>query len=471
MKKAEKKMEFFKTIAITILFLVVMLMVLLHFNELKKRNDNSADNDTGDSFTLKSSFYSEIESISENMILPAQIAFKKDADDVFAICSGKNYMQEIYSLIESNIAFMFSSECDVTDEDSSVFDNAVSSSDFIYVKYHTPLPTLLLYLHSIDTDETSLANDIASYAVSEIILFPDENAKGSIFALTRGIHGEVKKYILKSAPESKINIADLEIYKDAGAMVSAKFHTSSNEKLMSSTLIFDDLPTKNSLSLSEGIENLSKNADIQSAFAEILNINPNKTGSYFDEEISGTVFMATHGTLSFTDKKIGYSTLNNTDGLPLSIFSGKDSEASHSIYECLSAAQSIASVFTEIEGADIGDGQLLLTSLFRKGETLVLKFGYFYDNIPIETENDALILEISSKKLTGISFFPAKIIADRSNVIKSIPASWVMSIAENSSSENEKYTLVYKYHSEHEGNLFAEWKPVKIKEQSKGEIK
>ena len=44
MKKAEKKMEFFKTIAITILFLVVMLMVLLHFNELKKRNDNSADN-------------------------------------------------------------------------------------------------------------------------------------------------------------------------------------------------------------------------------------------------------------------------------------------------------------------------------------------------------------------------------------------------------------------------------------------
>ncbi len=461
-----KKAEIFKTIIITFLFLVVILMVLLHFGELRQRNENAADNDIGNSFTLKSTFSAEIDSISENMILPAQIAFKKETDDVFAICSGKNYMQEIYSLVESSIAFMFSSGCTVLEEEAHIFDNAISSNNFIYIKYHTPLPAVILYLDSIDKNSSNpeqSSEKISSSVINEIIIYPLENAKDSIFALSRSPSGEVKKYLLQATPLGGVGIADLEIYREAGAMVSAKFYSSANDNLLSSTLIFDDMPSKNSLLLSEGIKNLSKNAELQNTFAEILNINPNKTGSYFDNEISGTVFMATHGTLVFTDEKIEYSTLNNTDGLSLSIFSGKDSDISHSMYECLLAAQSIASIFSEIDGAEIGDGQLLLTDLFRKGESLTLKFGYFYDNIPIASQNDALVIDITSEKLTGIKFLPAKIVADRSNMLKSMPASWVVSIAENASVENVKYTLVYKYEAGDGGNLFAEWKPVKIK--------
>ncbi len=466
MKKSEKKVENVKTLVIILLFLVVMLMVFLHFDELRKRNETAADNEIGSSFTLKSTFSAEIDTVSENMLLPSQIAFKKETNDVFAICSGKNYMQEIYSLLEDSISFMLSSKCTVLEDETKAFDDAISSNGFIYVRYHTPLPAVLLYLNSIEkkgANIVSMSDKLSSSLISEIILFPEASSKGSIFAFSREPGGKVNKYLLSDAPFGNINIADLEIYREAGAMVAAEFYLSESKNIISSTLIFDDMPPKNSLSFSEGIEGLAENAELQNPFAEMLNINPNKTGSYYDDELCGTVFMATHGTLSFTDDMIEYSTINNTDGISLSVFSGKDSETPHSMYECLTAAGAIASLFSDVKDAEIGDGQMLLTDLFRKGETLTLKFRYFYDNIPIASQNDALILEINAEKLTGIKFYPAKIIADRSNIIKSIPASWVISIAEEAGNENEKYTLIYRYEVGENGNLFAEWKPLKIK--------
>ncbi len=466
MKRSEKKTEFIKTIIITFLFIVVMLMVLLHFDELRKRNENSADNDIGNSFTLKSTFSEEIDSNSEDMLLPSQIAFKKATDNVFAICSGKNYMKEIYSLINDSIAFMLSSKCQVLEDDPRAFDDAIASNGFIYVRYHTPLPAVLLYFDSIEKNSSGsgeMGDKISSSVISEIVIFPDESQKGSIFALTKEPGGKVYKYLPEEAPPSSISIADLEIYREAGAMVSARFDSDSNENIISSTLIFDDMPPRNSLTFSGGIEDLSKNAELQSPFAEILSINPNKTGSYFDDELGGTVYMATHGTLTFTDEEIEYSTLNNTDGISLSLFSGKESDSSHSMYECLSAARAIASIFSDIKGAEIGDGHLLLTDLFRKDETLTLKFGYFHDNIPISSENDALVLEFTSEKLTAMRFYPSKISADRSNVLKSLPASWIISIAENTSTENEKFTFIYRYEADKSGIFFAEWTPLKIK--------
>ncbi len=467
MRKTEKKIEIIKTLVITLLFLVVMLMVLLHFNALRKRNENGADNYPDNIFTLKSPLSTEIDTFSENMLIPAEIAFKKENGSVFAICSGKNYMQEIYSLIEGDIATMLSHNCIVIEDDSLAFDEAIESSGFIYIRYHTPLPAALMYLHSIEDSNSNSAaiNDkIATSVISEIIIFPENTKKDSIFALSREMNGIVKKYILdKSLIDKRIGIPDLEIYIDAGAMVSAKFYASAEKNLLSSTLIFDDMSPKSSISCSSGIEGLSTNTDLQSSFAKKLDINPNKTGSYFDEEQGGTVYMSTHGTLTFTDEYIEYSTLNNTDGISLSVFSGKGADEAHSMYECLSVANSIAAIFSKIEGANIGDGELLLTDLYRKGETLTLKFGYFYDNIPIETKNHALILEINSKKLTGMKLFPAKINADRSNIQKSVPASWIVNIAEGTSNKNEKYTLTYRYEKNADGKFYAEWTPVKIK--------
>ena len=466
MKKTERKAEIIKTAIITFLFIVAMLMVFFHFDELRKRNENATDSNVGDSFTLKSTFSDKIDSNSEGMLLPSQIAFKNNTDSIFAICSGKNYMEEIYSMLYDSVAFMLSSKCTVIEDDAKAFDDAIASNKYIYVRYHTPLPFVLLYFDSIGGGSKvsgEMSDKISSLIVSELIIFPEESENGSLFALSKEPGGKVQKFLLNEAPLSSIGIADLEIYREAGAMVPASFYSAKNESIVSSTLIFDDMPQRSSLTFTEGITGLSKNTELQTPFAEMLSINPNKTGSYFDDELDGTVYMATHGTLTFTDDAIEYSTLNNTDGIPLSIFSGKESDSSHSMYECLSAARAIASIISDIKGAQIGEGHLLLTDLFRNDQALTLKFGYFYDNVPISSKNDALILEITSEKLVALKFYPSKISSDRSNVLKSLPAGWVIGIAEYESKENEKFTLIYKYEADESGTFFAEWKPLKIK--------
>lgn len=467
MKKSEKRRETLKTLIIALLFTLVILMVCLHFEALRRRNESANGADRENDFSLRSPVSLNVDTLTDEMLIPGEIAFKDATGNTFAITSGKDYMEEIYSLLGNNISFLLGSGCSAVSDSSESFTNAVRSDSFIYVRYHSSLPASLLYMNALEvaaSESASLGEKTSSVSVVEMIIFPESTAEGSAFGFTRSITGEVFKFIVKSTPDTKITeINDLEIYKEAGAMISASFYGGEpKSNILTTTLIFDDAAAKPKLTFSKGIDGLSENSELQSAFAELLDINPNKTGSYFDGEIGGTVYMATHGTLTFTDTGIIYSTENNTDGIPLSLFSGKDYDSQHSMYECIAAAESIASSLLEINSEAMDDAELIITDLFRSGNMLTLKFGYFYDNIPISDSGSAIVAELTSNKLTGLKYYPASITAKRTELQKPLPASWIVQIAENVSDENSFNTLIYKYVKNENGDYTAEWNPVRI---------
>lgn len=467
MKKAEKRREAFKTVIITLLFTIVILMVCLHFEALRRRNETATDADREKDFSLRPSVSISVDEHTKEMLLPGEIAFKDSRGSTFAITSGRDYMEEIYSLLSGNISFVLGTACSAVGDTSESFINAIESDSFIYIRYHSSLPAVLLYMNALDgmTAETaSLGEMTTSVSVGEMIIFPSNTAEGSVFAFTRSIEGDVIKFIVKDSPEKKLTgISDLEIYKEAGAMISARFYKGMDQSnILKTTLIFDDAATKPKLLFENGLIGLSENTELQTAFAEFLDINPNKTGSYFDSEIGGTVYMATHGTLSFTDSSIIYSTENNTDGIPLSLFSGKDHDSMHSMYECIAAAEALACALLDMNAETAGDAELIITDLFRKGDTLTVKFGYFYDNIPIYGSSTALVAELTSSKLTGLKYYPASLTEVRTELQKPLPASWIVEIAENVSDKDSFYTLVYKYVKNDSGEYTAEWNPVRI---------
>ncbi|MBQ8208589.1 MAG: hypothetical protein IJZ89_07650 [Clostridia bacterium] len=467
MKKTKKGFEAIKTLLIALLFLIIILMACLHFEALRSRNENASGTEETD-FTLKSTFSSSFESLTDAALLPCEIAYKDNKLNTYAITAGRDYMQEIYSLLDMNIAFMLGNGCKAEEETAEAFDNAVDSENFIYIRYHSSIPAVLAYIHSFESNKIPqtlpIGEKTPSLSLSELIIFPENTEKGSVFALARSSFGDVTKFISQNEPETKIvGVGDLEIYREAGAMVSAKFYNGREDSgIMGATLILDDLPFRAKIGFYMGIEGLSENSELQAEFANILDINPNKTGSYFDSEIGGTVYMATHGTLTVTDGNIVYSTENYSGGIPLSFFSGKDAESHHSIYECLAAAQALASTFAEMENIDIGDAEMLITDLYRNDDILTVEFGYFYDNIPIADSETALKIMLSSDKLTGLEFYPANVTADMTEQQKSIPASWVIDIAESNISDNSDYTVIYKYIKNKNGKYTAEWIPVKI---------
>lgn len=467
MKKTEKRRESIKTLIIAVLFLLVILMAYLHFEVLRRRNNDSSDTGITNDFAINSTLSSSEAALDGKTLIPSEIAFKDSMGSTYAISSGKDYMMEIYSLLEPYIMYLLGNDCTSDSATESTFDGAISSENFIYVRYHTSLPAILLYINAFENNPhsgyySSQSETATGLDVKELIIFPDSISEGSAFALSRDEAGNVTKFTVKKASaEKNIGIADLDIYREAGAMVSAKFHNRGIEcGVLASTLIFDDISTKPSLDIRVGIEGFSKSAELQDEFAELLAINPNKTGNYFDSELGGTVYMATHGTLTFTDRSVTYSTESNTDGIALSRFSGKENDEEHSVYECLSVAIALANAFSEKDTVGIGEAEMLITGLYRVGDKLTVDFGYFYDNIPLSDTETAFSVEMTAYNLTSLKFSPISATSNKAVLIKPIPASWVIALAEKTEKSNESYTLVLKYRRSEDGTYSAEWIPV-----------
>ena len=427
MNKASKGSEILKTLVIIFLFLSVITMTGLHFNALRNRNENSYQNQS-DGFNINPAFSSNFETlVGKGAFLPSQIAYKNESGSLLAICSGSDYTNEIYTLMSTGITAILGDDCTPVKETSEAFYNAIASSEFVYLKYHTPASSTLIYLSSLSKEEAikALSPGILtpSLKISELVIFPKNTAAGSALAFARTDEGLVYKFVVKNTPEKKLfSINELESYKEAGAMSLAEFYgKGTNEDFMPSTLVFNDTPTKARLSLSKGISDLSNNYDSQAYFAELFDINPNKTGSYFDSDINGTVYPATHGTLRATDTLISYTAETTAGGISLSFFSGKDQDADHSMLECLSIAQAMASVLPTLEPVNMGDAELLMTDVRRIGEKIIVEFNYFCDNIPISDSDNALIIEMTKNKLTGFSFYPMTATADKGQIRKSIP--------------------------------------------------
>ena len=466
MKKASKSQEHLKTLVIILLFVAVMTMTGLHFKALKNRNENSYNNQS-DGFNLNPAFSANFETLAgKGAFLPAQIAYKTENNNLYAICSGSDYTNEIYSLMSTGITAILGSDCTPVKETPDAFYNAIASSEFVYLKYHSPAAGTLIYLNSLTKDDTtkdiSLGNLTPTLKISELVIFPDNTSAGSPLAFARTDDGSVYKFVVKNTPQSKLfSIDDLELYKEAGAMSLAEFYAK-NDAFLPSTLIFNDTTTKARLSLSKGIANLSKDTDSQAYFAELFDINPNKTGSYFDNDINGTVYPATHGTLRATDTFISYTAETTVGGISLSFFSGKEKDTDHSMLECISIAQAVASVLPTLQPVKLGEAELLITDLRRSGDKLTVKFNYFCDNIPIADCGNALTIEMTKNKLTGFSFYPLTATADKGIIRKSIPASWAINIAKNSIIPSSENTLIFKYVKSDNDYYFAEWVPHKI---------
>lgn len=465
MKKAEKRRESIKTLIIAVLFLLVILMVYLHFEVLRRRNNDSSDTAITNDFAINSTLSSSEAALDGKTLIPSEIAFKDNTGNTYAISSGKDYMMEIYSLLEPDILYMLGNDCTADSASESAFDGAISSENFIYVRYHTSLPAILLFINALENNsrsDFSPSETATSLIMRELIIFPDSTSEGSAFAFSKDEVGNVTKFTVKNASiEKTVSIADLVIYREAGAMVSAKFHNDGIEcGVLPSTLVFDDISTKPSLDIRVGIEGFSESAEMQAEFAELLAINPNKTGNYFDSELGGTVYMATHGTLTFTDKSVTYSTESNTDGIALSHFSGKENDEEHSVYECLSVAIALANAFSEKDAVGIGEAEMLITGLYRVGDKLTVNFGYFYDNIPISDTETALSVEMTAYSLTSLKFSPIFVTSNKAVLTKPIPGGWVIALAENTEKSNGNYTLVLKYRKSGDGMYSAEWVPV-----------
>ena len=472
MKKASKAFEAIKTISIALLFAMAIIMVFMHFYILQKKNEvASGASDFRNTVSLNSDESSVYNSLSPSSLLPSAVAVKNQTGELAAITSSSDYMGEVYSIAKPDISFMLSNKCIAERlSDSAEFDRALSGESFIYISYHGNLPGILIYLHTLDNEYSSASLEIGnltnSVFLKELIIFQNVKERDAVFALSRSQNGEVFSYKIASDKQINMHTDDFDIYSEASAMTAAEFYGINEFKILPSTIVYSLPRSSYKISISKEDTELSTNTPLQIELANMLDINPDKTGSYFDEALGGTVYMATHGNLTICNDSIIYSTANNIGGgVSLSFYSGKATEEPHTMYEIMAIAESIVN---SLNTSDLcspllgGEAEPQITALYRNGDQLVLEYGYFYDNVPISDMEVGVRLKMSASKLTGFELFPINVKAIKSEQQQCIAPAWALSITKGNISEDGLYTIVYKYASINDNDYEAEWIPTQI---------
>ncbi len=473
MKKAFKTVETVKTILIIVLFVLSIFMVFLHFDILRNKNEQASDaSDFGDMVGSATGESSNLSSVLKSTLLPCAIGVKNSENKLVAISSGSSYMREVYSLLDSSIELIFSKGCIAADEpDQAAFYKALESTGYIYISYHETMPAVLIYLSTLDAGYSSssvpVGNLTKELSIKELIIFPHKNSKGDQFALSRTVNGETTSYTLSNDIKTSLHIDDFDMYKEAGAMASASFFGEyGKSNIHSSTLLYSLPHSYYKINSELGAKGLTNKTAEQAIIAELLDINPNKTGNYFDTDIGGTVYMSTHGTLTFCDDKITYSTENNANGgIHLSFYSGKAEGDEHTLYEVLTIVESIARhLNTGDKTSDLLGGEAVpqITNLYRKDGRLIIEYEYYYDNIPIWEIGTALKFEISENKITYFELLPMHTTIVKEAQQKSISPNWVVNIMNGTIKDDSLYTISYKYVNTKENIYEAEWIPIKI---------
>lgn len=465
-KKSEKLVENLKTVAICLLFLCAIALSALYFYRsgfIFSRGSTGAGNIVTD--TNEENERTQF----DGLIIPESIAAKSAGKHTYAITQGEDYMQLIYRRVCENLSIALSENCSVTASDSKAWEEACLQDDFILVKYHAPLSHTVIYADAASNlGEEALKNGLEENigAIDQIFIFPDKTDKGDVFALTRGKDGEIFALSLNDGKntEDTVTAQDLEIYVNASAMTLADLycHVGNRKDILCSTILHSLGLNSQKIVFSQGYEGILEDTATSNLIASFFDINPDKSGNYFDEKTQSTVYVATHGTLHVSELGVSYSSAGETGGIPLSNYSDAFSKNAISTAEAIVLAQSFISGYQHLDRRFLGgDAHPVLSAVYSDNDGRVtLEYIYCLSNVEIEDSGTACRLTLKDGRIIAFEATANLYhVSDSGERRHSLSPEWVI----NMSLPQQKdglYTLKYRYRT---SDMLAEWSVAKTK--------
>lgn len=458
-----------KTTAAVLLFVLALILSSLYFGALISRTsseDSTLGIGTGNSSGSASG------GLVARQLTPAAVAVKEAGKTCSAITVGSDFMNDIYSALSENIAFIFGASCRAERYDGS-FDELISSDEYIYIRFHTDLPASVIFAHSLEEpSDASLFDKFEVGEIFEIIIPSSLETAEAYYAFSRSTGGAVYAYIRsESADASGLCMpSDLSEYRDASALSYAEFNGKNENGILPTTLIFPAGMSASKITVSRGCDLLGENSKLQKEIASIFGISADKTGSYYDEETGGIVYMLPEGRFTESRDGIVFTAENNqSGGISLSDLTGGTDDGS--LVGCLAAAEylvkRINDGFPYLLG---GDAEPLITSVRKDGDTVIMEYGCFYDNMAISGEKSVCRIEMTSGKLSYFGISPINVTSSSGERSRSISQYWVIDVLTVEIEEKGlvgAFSVIPKYVSdgsisESEEAFLPEYVPVKI---------
>ena len=402
------------------------------------------------------------------LILPETVAVKSSGEHTYAITQGEGYMSLIYRTVCKNISVALSDVCTAVQADDQAWENACLADEFMLVKYHAPLHHSVIYADAASNNgeealEHGISIDIGT--LDQIFIFPEKTSAGDVFAVARNKDGRVFNLTLIEAAKTEdlSKSEDFDIYINASAMTLADLYcqTETGNNVLCSTVLHSYGLNTQKINLSCGYTGILDDTELQGSIATFFNINPDKSGNYYDEATRSTVYVATHGSLHVSEGGIRYSSTGESGGIPISNYSDIFSRSGVDTTEAILLSQLFISGYDDLDRRFLGgEAHPVLSAVYSDGGTVKLEYIYCYSNVEIEGAPLACQLSLKDGKIVG--FQAGSVIynvSEGGERRQSLSPSWVLNMSLTPDGDG-LYALKYRYSAD---EMFAEWVAVKIK--------
>lgn len=508
-KRHVNVIESIKNIIIAILFLGVIVLSGMYIVSLNESRKLSVDSVTFDKLrTVQNETNS---SILSEIITPQFIGIKENGFEPVVISSGSQAIEEIYRKIGIYLYYALSDGAGIDDGESSTdWIPLLTSYNYIYVKYHSPLPHQLIQA-SGGVISGSEYNDYTRKR--EGVIYIDDLF---IIPVTQALSGsESHEYrVVVRASDGKIYIFTPPVYKSDEADLNEdraeilypgidtsvgehtkiladiykndmqKYHFSGKAEKESdmyldpaSVVVVENIPVKKITADANTANIILSDITKRDTVMKIFSFNPNKPKTYYEESSKTQIYVETHGLLKISNNRIVY-TAKDGGGIPVSDYTGYNSSGSEGdIYDITVAAQKILKSMISSCGDYIGkDAVLRISAVYSKDGKIAVEYSYYYNNteIIVDGREYGLLIESDGINITLVDFYTLSVSAssDSSEKILSYTQNWAAEKYIGENSENFEdissvkikemclvYTVPYNINSENTEDVYIvpEW--------------
>nr|MBQ4319428.1 hypothetical protein [Clostridia bacterium] len=435
-----KHTETIKTVAVILLFCCMVTLAafyIVNTQRLTMTGDSAVDIDR---LLIIRSGGGELTEYDRSLVMPEVICFAEDGL-MYGCLSDSDTLGDIYSVIAEPLMKLLgpdSSASPCTKEDGDILWNAYAAAeDLIYVRYHTPLPSPIIYAGlkggAVSTPPEYASGDPVS--IRELIITLEDNGGGAYeySAAARDRSGSVTRYDLKTKRGTSFDLSELSGFKTSRMLVNCTFYASSPDtdyglELSPTALITEAKLTSQLITSSDAMT-----GGVSDLVLRLFGFNPDRLNTY--TESSGVkVYVEPGATLRHSFGSLHYDVTDPTaSGIDVTGLLGYENySGDYNVYELLCASGELIRRFKMISPMLCGgNASMLLTDIEYDDDdgSITIGFGLTFGGIMLcGTDYDpirSLEVTYNGGRITEVTLNTTSFIGTAS-AIACFPQSWTM---------------------------------------------
>lgn len=410
------------------------------------------------------------DSLLADSLQPAFFGMKQAGEKPVGLRSGTEMMRDLNELISPWIGFALGEGSTCTAEaDSARWKTCLSANAFFYLRWDGEFQAAILRAHAQPDDADAMLKTAEGQLprIHEMFLLPRGQTNDEVCAVSRDLSGQVsvwRRNNANTAWDSDLpGFEDFSIYESRGGLqrfdFAAELYPDISARLQSLPVL-DTLITLPALLPVYPLAEVQSPERIPGLVLECFGYNLNKATGYYENETDTAVFVETHGTLRATADTLTYEATAR-GGLSVGNFLERDT-AVFNLRDDLAAGEALVAALRRGDRSLMGgNAEPRLTSVSAEGDTLILTFNYFYENLRIDLSSPSVTVTVRDHTVVAVSIKTIDYVMDE-YYRPSAHQQWMLQLSrylqERDGSDTD-YAIVLSYRRDeaHDLRLIADW--------------